>query len=231
MALFTRPNDTRCSEDVLMDRSVAESWASIVGWLQDHVPAAFERLEPPVAWSAVSAVREGMGRRLPSDLLAWLNLTNGIKSRGGFGRILPTLHTPLPCEEMLPRRERLRGSYADGPRPGEIESAGSKSLEWLDLFLPISDSGTDLELFVDLREGDLYGCVGQFDAPAGGFWAPRWTSTADMLADVADSLTLGRPALQAYADRVSTPWSRLPAWLPYVDEGELWWSPATVQQT
>jgi hypothetical protein len=43
MALFTRPNDTWCSEDVLMDRSVAEYWASIVGWLQDHVPAAFER--------------------------------------------------------------------------------------------------------------------------------------------------------------------------------------------
>jgi hypothetical protein len=173
-----------------------------------------------------------MGRRLPSDLLAWLNLTNGIKRRGGFGHILPTLHTHLPCEEMLPRRERLRGIYADGPRPGELESAGSKSLEWLDLFLPISDSGTDVELFVDLREGDLYGCLGQFDAPTGGFWAPRWTSTADMLADVADSLTLGRPALQSYADRVSTPWSRMPAWLPYVEEGELlWWSPATVQQT
>jgi cell wall assembly regulator SMI1 len=217
----------QCSEDVDMDRSVAESWASIVGWLERNLPAALEVLQPPAPWSAVSAVREGMGRRLPSDLLAWLNINNGIKRRGDFGNILPILHTPLPCEEMLPRREMLRGIYADVPRPGELELAGTKSVEWLDSFLPISDAGTDVELFVDLRDGDLHGCVGQFDAPAGGFWAPYWTSTADMLADVADALTLGRPALHAYADRTSTPWSRVPAWVPYLDEGRLRWSPAT----
>lgn len=214
-----------------MDRSVAESWASIVGWLEQNLPTAFEVLQPPAPWSAVSAVREGMGRRLPSDLLAWLNLNNGIKHRGGFGNILPTLHTPLPCEEMLPRREMLRRIYADLPRPGELELAGTRSSEWLNFFLSISDSGTDVELFVDLREGDLYGSVGQFDAEMGGFWVPRWTSTVDMLSDVADALNLGRPALQAYAERASTAWSRVPAEVPYVDEGRLRWTPVTDQQT
>lgn len=118
-----------------MDRSVAESWASIVGWLEQNLPTAFEVLQPPAPWSAVSAVREGMGRRLPSDLLAWLNLNNGIKRRGGFGNILPTLHTPLPCEEMVPRREMLRSIYADLPRPGELEPAGTSSSEWLNFLL------------------------------------------------------------------------------------------------
>jgi hypothetical protein len=134
------------SDDMEMDRSVAESWALIVGWLEQNLPTAFEVLQPPAPWSAVSAVREGMGRRLPSDLLAWLNLNNGIKRRGGFGNILPTLHTPLPCEEMLPRREMLRSIYADLPRPGELEPAGTRSSEWLSSFLPISDAGTDVEL-------------------------------------------------------------------------------------
>jgi cell wall assembly regulator SMI1 len=227
MARVRSPRPQTCNEDVLIDRSVPESWALIVGWLENHLPTAFERLEPPAAWSAVTAVREGMGRRLPSDLLAWLNLNNGFKPRGGFGNILPTLYTPLPCEEMLARREMLRSIYADRPRPGELAPAGAKSFEWLDSFLPIADSGTDVELFVDLRDGDLYGCIGQFDAPGGGFWAPYWTSTADMLADVADALTLGRPARQAYANMASTPWSRRPAQLPYVDKGRLRWIPAT----
>jgi hypothetical protein len=170
-----------------------------------------------------------MGRRLPADLLAWLNINNGIQRRGGFGNILPTLHTPLPCEEMLPRRDKLRSIYAGLPRPGEVEPAGAKSVEWLDLFLPISDSGTDVELFVDLRDGDLYGCVGQFDADGDGFRASRWSSAAAMLADVADALTLGRPALSDYAERTSSPWSRVPAQVPYVDGGRLRWRPASVE--
>ena len=209
-----------------MDRPVAESWGLIVEWLQSHVPAAFGCLQPPAPWSAVSAVRSGVGRRLPNDLLAWMNMNNGFRPRGGFGRILPVLHTPLPSEEMLPRRDRLRSIYAKRPRPGELELAGSKSEEWLDAFLPISDSGTDVELFVDLRDGDLYGCIGEFSAEMGGFGAPRWKNTADMLADVADALTLGLPALQAYSDGAPTPGSRLPPQVAYVDDERLYWSRA-----
>jgi len=156
-----------------MVRSVADSWALIVGWLEEEVPTALEAVQGPAPSSAVSAVRMDVGRRLPSDLLAWLNLTNGFKHRGAFGSLLPTMHTPLPCEQMLSRRALLRGIYATYARPGEQDPAGSRSGEWLDSFLPISDTGTDLDLFIDLRDGDLYGCIGQFDAEAGGFEVPR----------------------------------------------------------
>jgi hypothetical protein len=161
--------------------------------------------------------------------MAWLNLTNGFSVRGGFGNLIPTMHTPLPCEEMLPRREMLRGIYANQLRPGELEPAGSASVEWLDYFLPISDSGTDLELFVDLRDGDLYGCIGQFDAAASGFRTPRWMSVTEMLADVAAALTLGRPALQDFAARASTAWTQVPAQVAYLDGARLRWRPATVE--
>ncbi|MEI8409058.1 MULTISPECIES: SMI1/KNR4 family protein [unclassified Kribbella] len=210
-----------------MERSVAESWATITDWLAEHLPGEYERLQPPAPWSSISAVRAGMGRRLPSDLLAWLNLNNGIKPRGGFGNILPVFYTPMMCEEMLGRREMLRGICADSARPGEQQPAGTRTFEWLDGFLPIGDAGTDVELFVDLRDGDLYGCVGQYDAPAGGFSTPRWMSITEMLADVADALILDQPALQDYARRnhAADPWSPAPrAWHPYLDDGRLRWN-------
>jgi hypothetical protein len=124
---------------------------------------------------------------------------------------------------MLPRRDRLRSIYVDHPRPGELEPAGTNSVEWLDAFLPISDSGTDVELFVDLRDGDLNGCIGQFDGEMNGFNAPFWTSTTQMLAEVADALTLGQPVLQAYAN-LGPPGSRLSPRLPHLEDGRLSWT-------
>jgi len=215
----------------MVDRSVAESWGTITGWLAKNLPSAIEYLQPPVSWSAISALRAGMGRRLPSDLVAWLTLNNGFKHRGPFGHLIPTLHTPLPCEKMLPQRQMMRdvqaGLYSDHPLPDEQQPAGTPSVAWLDGFLPISDTGTDLDLVVDLRDGELNGCVGEFDNESGGFGAPYWMSIADMLADVADALTLGRAAQQAYARRMhaTSPWTKAKAVEPYLIDGEeLHWS-------
>lgn len=166
-----------------------------------------------------------MNRRLPSDLIAWLTINNGIKVRGGFGNIIPVLHTPLPCEEMLGRREMMRGIYADLERPGEHQPAGTRSFEWLDGFLPIGDSFTDTHLFVDLRDGDLHGCVGHFDSE-GGVELPQWFSVAEMLADVADALTLDQPALQDHGRRshAAAPYWTPRAWHPYLDDDYLRWN-------
>ncbi|RZU15570.1 hypothetical protein EV645_3108 [Kribbella rubisoli] len=59
------------------------------------------------------------------------------------------------------------------------DPAGTRAFDWLDAFLPIGDAGTDCSLIVDLREG-----------------------ISEMLADVADSLTLGQPALQDHGRRM-----------------------------
>jgi cell wall assembly regulator SMI1 len=212
-----------------VDRSVAESWTSITGWLEAHVPEAIEYLQPPAPFGAISSLRAGMGRRLPSDLLAWLGLNNGFKHRGPFGNLLPSLHTPLPVEKMLPRREMLRSISARCARPGEQEPAGTYSQQWLDGFLPISDTGTDVDLIVDLRDGELNGCVGEFSSDR-GFGSPYWMSIGEMLADVADALTLDRPALVGYARRqqAASPNAKGSVRRPYLindeDEAELHWS-------
>jgi hypothetical protein len=161
-----------------------------------------------------------MGRRLPSDVLAWVSVNNGFRSRGPFGSLLPTLHTPLPVEKMLPRREMLRGIWVRQERPGEEEPAGTASFEWLDAFLPISDTGTDVDLVVDLRDGELSGCVGEFDAEAGGLGTPYWMSVAEMLADIAQALTQDRPALVDYARRrqAASPYTKASVYWPSVIE-------------
>lgn len=166
-----------------------------------------------------------MERRLPSDLITWLGITNGVKPRGGFGNLLPVLFNPLPCDEMLRERAMLRGVYADWERPGELEPAGTPSTAWLDSFLPIADSGTDVWLFADLRDGDLHGSVGAFDCE-GDFELPKWMSITEMLADVADALALNQPALQDHGRRrrAASPWSTAGAWKPYVDDGRLRWN-------
>ena len=142
-----------------------------------------------------------MGRRLPSDLIAWLKLNDGFEPGGGFGNIIPVLYTPMPCAAMLRRHEMLGRIFTDRDRPGEQQPAGTRSFEWLDAFLPIGDAGTDVELFVDLRDGDLHGCIGSYDAPGGGFELPKWFSVTEMLSDVADALTLDQPALQDHGRR------------------------------
>ena len=124
-------------------------------------------------------------------------------------------------------RDIRAGIYPDQPLPGEQQPAGTPSRPWLDAFLPISDTGTDVDLVVDLRDGELNGCVGQYDAEAGGFTAPYWMSVGEMLADIADVLTLGRPAQVDYArrKRAASPWSKAYVVEPYlIDDEELHWS-------
>ena len=208
-----------------MSRPVAESWPSIVAWLEQHLPHALEHLQPSAALREISALRAAMDRRLPSDLIAWLMLNNGFDRLAAFGSLIPVLYTPMTIERMLSRREMLRGIYSEWDRPAEAEPAGTGSLAWLDSFLPIGDAGTDSELVVDLREGDLHGSVGTFDAEGGGFTGPRWFTVAEMLADVADALILNQPALQEHGHRYHAASGFPPrAWTPYLDENYLHWS-------
>lgn len=190
------------------------------------MPGAFEKLEP----ASESAVREAAERLLPGDLVAWLEISNGFAELGTFGNLIPVLHNPIPFQGMLSSRDQLRRSYADWPKPGSDLPAGSSSREWLDEFLPIADSGTDVWLFVDLRPGELFGCVGQFESED-GCASPRWSSVAAMLADVAEALTDGRPALRDFANREAERGVRVTAtWSPTVQNGRLRWQP-DIQRT
>ncbi|WUJ75246.1 SMI1/KNR4 family protein [Kribbella soli] len=214
-----------------MNRSVAESWGSITNWLTDRLPHALDHLQPPASSSEISILRTTMNRRLPSDLVEWLTLNNGFGWQADFGSLIPFIYIPMETERMLRDREMLQkvtaSVFPERTRSNEQDPAGTATFEWLDAFLPIGDAGTDCHLFVDLREGELHGCVGGFDYESGGFSRPQWFSIGEMLADVADALTLNQPALQDHGRRThaATQFPTHPpyAWTPYLDEGRLRW--------
>ncbi|MGW5189876.1 SMI1/KNR4 family protein [Kribbella sp. NPDC004138] len=208
-----------------MEPSVATSWQRILGWLAEHLPQAGAHLQPPATLAEISSLRATMGRRLPSGLVAWLNLNNGFDRMADFGRPIPFLYVPMSIDGMLRDREmmlRVRAQViGESERPAETQLAGTPGFEWLDAFLPFGDAGTDCHLIVDLRDGDLHGSVGTFDYESGGYSGPEWFSIAEMFADVADSLTSGRAALQDHARRyAATHFPKAPprAWEPYIDD-------------
>ncbi|WP_371407372.1 SMI1/KNR4 family protein [Kribbella sp. NBC_00662] len=220
----------------VMNDSVVQSWSLITGWLARHLPRGLDHLQPPASSAEISGLRDAMRRRLPSDLIAWLGLNNGFGWQADFGRLIPFLYIPMGIEQMLRYREMLQGITAtvspDRPLSNEQDPAGTRSFDWLDAFLPIGDAGTDCLLFVDLREGEHHGCVGTFDNESDGFSIPEWFSITEMLADVADSLTLDQPALQDHGRRLhaATPFPTHPAmgWSPYIDDGRLRWKSVEV---
>jgi cell wall assembly regulator SMI1 len=207
----------------LMERSVTESWGLVAEWLAEHVPAAVECIEPPASEAEIAQVSEVMGRELPADFVEWLRLANGMVVRHPIGSILPTVYVPLSCEGILRSREIMKSIFGEDPRQEDSEPAGSRAVEWSNAFLPFGDSFSDSSLVIDLRDGELRGCIGEFDPEGEGFDAPRWSSTAHMLADVAEALVNGRPAMRDYADGAVWPEARLPAQVPQVEDGRLTW--------
>jgi cell wall assembly regulator SMI1 len=209
-----------------VDQSVTSSWRLITDWLSSDLPMALGSIEPPASEADIEQVTAVLGRELPVDLVEWLRLANGMVVRSSIGSILPTLYTPLACEAMLRHWDGLSRSFGGAqPRPGDTDPAGSRSFDWLDRFLPVAESASDPVLVVDLREGDLHGCIGVFDLESEGFEEHMWASTAHMLSDVAQALVDGRPALKDYADRASRPGRHLSAHAPVKEDGRLGWRP------
>ncbi|GAA1535262.1 SMI1/KNR4 family protein [Kribbella lupini] len=203
--------------------SVVQSWDRITGWLQQNLPAALECIEPPASPEDLREVSAAAGSELPPDLITWLRLVNGMAVRVPFGSLLPTLYVPFSCARMLERRDQLTAALGG---PSNSDPAGTRSIEWHEDFLPIGDSWSDPNLVVDLRAGEQFGCIGEFDLESEGFEAPWWSSTTEMLFDVAEALVSGRPALADYAARATRPWRQVPAYIPQLEDGRLVWQPA-----
>jgi hypothetical protein len=107
---------------------------------------------------------------------------------------------------------------------GDRDPAGRPASGWLDSFLPIAQAADTGFLYVDLRDGDQFGCIWEWYPEGGGQSAPHWGGVGEMLDDVAGAFVDGRPALQAYASGAVWPGTRLSPQLPEVDDGYFQWS-------
>ncbi|TDW18971.1 SMI1/KNR4 family protein [Kribbella kalugense] len=208
--------------------TVARSWSRIVDWLAANHPTTAALVNPPATAVDIRYLQAAINRPLPADLVELLELANGTEHRAVRGSLIPTLYNLVPVMDMLSIRQMLqeieRRIVGSGPRRGDSEPAGSPTTDWLDTFLPIADAADAGLLYVDLRDGDQFGCVWEWYAEGGGASAPWWASVGEMIDDVASALTEGRPALQAYANGAVWPAQRHSPQLAEVDEGYLRWS-------
>ena len=156
-------------------------------------------LHGPVDEAALVAVQQELGQVWPDDLLAWLRVSDGA-DRSTAASIIPWGFMPMPVERIGQNWRMMTSisrevSEAEELAAMEAEPAGSRASFFLSAWVPIAENGGGGMLFVDLRPGELQGCVGRFWED--GFHGPHygvhfWTSVAQMAQTLADALEAGR---------------------------------------
>lgn len=206
---------------------VETSWPRIIAWLAEHHQATAALINPPATSVDLRYLEAAINRALPADLVSLLKLANGTQHRAMRGSLIPTLYNLIPVKDMLTTRQMLQTIQhqicGPGPWPTADDPAGQPSDDWLDSFLPLAEAADAGLLYVDLRDGDQFGCVWEWYPEGGMATAPWWGSISEMLDDVACALVDGRPALQAYSRGAVWPEKRLSPELPDIDDGYLRW--------
>ncbi|MFF3073237.1 SMI1/KNR4 family protein [Kitasatospora sp. NPDC057936] len=199
---------------------VRESSSRIGTWLRAHVRPA--PAVPAADAARLDAAARELGLVLPGDLRAWWELT-GVSA--GFW--LPGEFAPTGLEEALETREiwLLVAEESAGEGAGESASEGAVEETFLPGFMPIALSPGGDGLLVDLRSGEWQGAVFLWDHERQGLGTPLWEGVGSMLADIADALASGTPAL-TWHEGLGGPENPVVA---TVDESrELGWKPAWI---
>jgi cell wall assembly regulator SMI1 len=152
-------------------------------------------LGDPVAEDDIALVEALLDRSLPADLLAWWRQSCG--ATGSVeGRLIPPGHTPYTIDQAVDHRELMLAiaSCEDAMETAALvaEPAGSPcSPCWLPVWLPIAQDGGGNNLFIDLRQGPMHGCVMEWDKYEKALGEPLWPTVAAMLAEIADAVEHG----------------------------------------
>ncbi|WP_433788772.1 SMI1/KNR4 family protein [Actinoplanes sp. CA-252034] len=179
-----------------------QSWTRIVRWLSMNVSWAMPAIAPPASPQAIADAEREIGVRLPEDLKQWWLLADGMTS---MVFCLPPECQPLSIADSLEdRRRHLDGWRAMGELTSSDDLAGEMSLPFLDLFLPIGIDGCGGYLYVDLRKGDLRGCVGWCNGEE-HHDRVEWGSTAHLLAATAEAMDARVPCEGPYGDALPEP--------------------------
>ncbi|WP_253770340.1 SMI1/KNR4 family protein [Goodfellowiella coeruleoviolacea] len=167
---------------------VAEHWGRIVQWLADHAPVTYAPLIAGSAEQDIVALQQELGFELPVDLRTWWTLCGGTRDRA-FAEVLPPFYTPYSAADALDARRMWMKITRDNWGAVEAEpEAGSMAWSWHPAFVPIAFDGCGNDLVVDLRPGELHGCVKEHDHEEGALRKPEWPSLTVMLDEVATAL-------------------------------------------
>ncbi|MFF5078542.1 SMI1/KNR4 family protein [Actinoplanes sp. NPDC000266] len=163
-----------------------EPWDRIVEWLRQHCPADAADVRAPAAEADLEAAESAVGVPLPVDLAAWWRTADGVGPRF---HLLPGFAPYSVRDALASRRTWLEVSEPSG----DTEPAGSACHGvWLPQWLPVAGNGSGDDLFVDLRPGPAFGCVGRFDHEIWEYDGPRWPGITAVLTEVGEALATGR---------------------------------------
>jgi hypothetical protein len=142
----------------------------------------------------VERVVSAPGVVLPQDLVAWWRLDDMATIAW-----IPLDFAPLELDEALEVRDILvLVARQEAAHSDDLAAAA----EYLPGFLPIADDAGGDHLLVDLRSGQpTYGAVFLWNHETPQLGVPLWESVTELLADTAEALTTGAPALSRHAER------------------------------
>lgn len=209
--------------------TASEAWRRVVAWCAERAPVTAAAFHGPVDEAALAAVQQDLGQVWPDDLVAWLRVSDGA-DRSTAASIIPWGFMPSPIERigenwrMMTDISREVGE-ADDLAVMEAQPAGSRASLFLSGWVPIADDGGGDHLFVDLRPGELHGCVCRFWED--GFHGPDygvhfWSNVAHMAESLADALAAGRWALDHSGEQDM---------VPTITDGALTWEDADDEET
>lgn len=175
--------------------SISETWTQIVRWCADNAPATAGEIAAPAGPAALADAERATGLKWPEELRVWYSLQDGIWSARNESAVLPPLFNPLSLSLLVETYQRnceLAVQYAvDAAELAvqEAEPAGELVGDWLTSFLPFGQSALGSDLFVDLRFGELHGCVRESHDE--GVTDPVCGSVSELLENVLAAMTDG----------------------------------------
>jgi cell wall assembly regulator SMI1 len=157
-------------------KTVADAWAVIHKWLDQHAPLVGEKLNPPADERALTRLAAAVGRELPEDFLVSYRIHDGADPVSG-----PILGVPLlSAAEIIKKWKGLkpqRGQDCPAPeqpvsaRPGAIREVG-----WCPGWVPFAGPDEENYLALDFDPGPA-GTPGQvisFGADQFIYGTPRY---------------------------------------------------------
>jgi cell wall assembly regulator SMI1 len=157
--------------------------------LARSAPVSTRHIGPPARRSDIATVEALLRQPLPEDLLAWWRHSCGTTDPHQL-RLIPPNFTPYTVDEAVDFRELMLEIAESMPvdEAAEHEPAGSPTITWLPMWLPLAGDGGGNYLFCDLRPGSLHGCVMTWDHGQAAELPPIWPSVAAMLGGIAEAL-------------------------------------------
>jgi cell wall assembly regulator SMI1 len=206
------------------------AWRRVVAWCAERAPVTAAALHGPADDDALATVQRDLGQVWPEDLVAWLRVSDGAE-RTIAGSLIPWMFRPSPTDSIRDDWRMLTDIASEVGDPADLvalqaEPAGSRAHLFLRSWVPIADDTGGNWLFVDLRPGELHGCVGRWWHDD-GFHGPDygvhfWASVADMAQNLADALETGRWAPDDSGEQDM---------VPAVVDGVLDWEDADDEET